>query len=323
MKPLKTNYNSCSMNILTTSNIEKRYANHLALDDVSITVPQGSIYGLLGPNGAGKTTLIRIINQITGPDKGQVEYNGRPMKADDIFKIGYLPEERGLYKKMKVGEHALYLARLKGLSRHDAMKRLKHWFVKMEIQGWWDKKIEELSKGMAQKIQFVVTVIHEPNLLIFDEPFSGFDPINANLIKNEILDLKKNGATVIFSTHNMGSVEEMCDHITLINKSKNILSGPIEKIRQDYGSNVYEFTLKGDVEKVRENLGSNYELVSHKEDAGLVKANVKVHNYSEDNRLLQQIIPVAEIRGFRQVVPSMNDIFIQVVQEYNKAHGLK
>ena len=311
------------MNILTTSNIEKRYANHLALDDVSITVPQGSIYGLLGPNGAGKTTLIRIINQITGPDKGQVEYNGRPMKADDIFKIGYLPEERGLYKKMKVGEHALYLARLKGLSRHDAMKRLKHWFVKMEIQGWWDKKIEELSKGMAQKIQFVVTVIHEPNLLIFDEPFSGFDPINANLIKNEILDLKKNGTTVIFSTHNMGSVEEMCDHITLINKSKNILSGPIEKIRQDYGSNVYEFTLKGDVEKVRENLGSNYELVSHKEDAGLVKANVKVHNYSEDNRLLQQIIPVAEIRGFRQVVPSMNDIFIQVVQEYNKAHGLK
>lgn len=311
------------MNILTTSNIEKRYANHLALDDVSITVPQGSIYGLLGPNGAGKTTLIRIINQITGPDKGQVEYNGRPMKADDIFKIGYLPEERGLYKKMKVGEHALYLARLKGLSRHDAMKRLKNWFVKMEIQGWWDKKIEELSKGMAQKIQFVVTVIHEPNLLIFDEPFSGFDPINANLIKNEILDLKKNGATVIFSTHNMGSVEEMCDHITLINKSKNILSGPIEKIRQDYGSNVYEFTLKGDVEKVRENLGSNYELVSHKEDSGLVKANVKVHNYSEDNRLLQQIIPVAEIRGFRQVVPSMNDIFIQVVQEYNKAHGLK
>ena len=311
------------MNILTTSNIEKRYANHLALDDVSITVPQGSIYGLLGPNGAGKTTLIRIINQSTGPDKGQVEYNGRPMKADDIFKIGYLPEERGLYKKMKVGEHALYLARLKGLSRHDAMKRLKHWFVKMEIQGWWDKKIEELSKGMAQKIQFVVTVIHEPNLLIFDEPFSGFDPINANLIKNEILDLKKNGATVIFSTHNMGSVEEMCDHITLINKSKNILSGPIEKIRQDYGSNVYEFTLKGDVEKVRENLGSYYELVSHKEDAGLVKANVKVHNYSEDNRLLQQIIPVAEIRGFRQVVPSMNDIFIQVVQEYNKAHGLK
>jgi ABC-2 type transport system ATP-binding protein len=311
------------MNILTTNGIEKRFANHLALDDVSISVPQGSIYGLLGPNGAGKTTLIRIINQITGPDKGQIEYNGRPMKADDIYSIGYLPEERGLYKKMKVGEQALYLARLKGLSRHDALKRLKHWFVKMEIQGWWDKKIEELSKGMAQKIQFVVTVIHEPNLLIFDEPFSGFDPINANLIKNEILDLKKNGATVIFSTHNMSSVEEMCDHITLINKSKNILSGPIETIRQNYGSNVFEIALKGDIEKVGESLGSSYELVSHKEDAGLVKALVKVNQFSEDNRLLKQIIPVAEILGFKQVVPSMNDIFIQVVQEYNKAHGLK
>jgi ABC-2 type transport system ATP-binding protein len=311
------------MNILTTSNIEKRFATHLALDDVSISVPEGSIYGLLGPNGAGKTTLIRIINQITGPDKGSVEFNGRLMKADDIYSIGYLPEERGLYKKMKVGEQALYLARLKGLSRHDALKRLKFWFEKMEIQGWWDKKIEELSKGMAQKIQFVVTVIHNPKLLIFDEPFSGFDPINANLIKNEILDLKKNGATVIFSTHNLGSVEEMCDHITLINKSKNILSGPIDKIRQSYGSNVFELLLKGDIEKVRENLGSNYELLSHKEESGIVNAQVKVHNYSEDNRLLKKIIPVAEILGFKQAVPSMNDIFIQVVQEYNKAHGLK
>ena len=311
------------MNILTTSNIEKRFSNHLALDDVSISVPQGSIYGLLGPNGAGKTTLIRIINQITGPDKGQVEFNGRTMKADDIFNIGYLPEERGLYKKMKVGEHALYLARLKGLSRHEALKRLKYWFVKMEIQGWWEKKIEELSKGMAQKIQFVVTVIHEPKLLIFDEPFSGFDPINANLIKNEILELRKNGATVIFSTHNMSSVEEMCDHITLINKAKNILSGPIEKIRQDYGSNVFELILKGDLERVRQSLDANYELVSHKEDAGLTKALVKVNEYSADNRLLKQVLPAAEILGFKQVVPSVNDIFIQVVQEYNKAHGLK
>lgn len=311
------------MNILTTSNIEKRFSNHLALDDVSISVPQGSIYGLLGPNGAGKTTLIRIINQITGPDKGHVEFNGRAMKADDVFSIGYLPEERGLYKKMKVGEQALYLARLKGLSRQEALKRLKHWFVKMEIQDWWDKKIEELSKGMAQKIQFVVTVIHEPKLLIFDEPFSGFDPINANLIKNEIFELRKNGATVIFSTHNMSSVEEMCDHITLINKSKNILSGPIEKVRQDYGSNVFELTLKGDLEKVRQGLGANYELVSHKEDAGLIRALVKVNDYSADNRLLKQVLPTAEIIGFKQAVPSVNDIFIQVVQEYNKAHGLK
>ena len=311
------------MNILTTSNIEKRFANHLALDDVSITVPEGSIYGLLGPNGAGKTTLIRIINQITGPDKGQVEFMGHPIKADDIYSIGYLPEERGLYKKMKVGEHALYLARLKGLSRNEALKRLKFWFEKMEIQGWWDKKIEELSKGMAQKIQFVVTVIHEPKLLIFDEPFSGFDPINANLIKNEILNLKKNGSTVIFSTHNMGSVEEMCDHITLINKSKNILSGPIDKVRFDYGSNVFELAFKGQVDEVTSALDGNYEVVSHKEDAGIVKAQVKVHQFSTDNRLLKQVIPVAEVVGFKQVVPSMNDIFIQVVQEYNKAHGHK
>ncbi|MDY0200919.1 MAG: ATP-binding cassette domain-containing protein [Bacteroidales bacterium] len=311
------------MNILTTTGIEKRFANHLALDDVSISVPEGSVYGLLGPNGAGKTTLIRIINQITGPDKGAIEFNGRPMKAEDIYSIGYLPEERGLYKKMKVGEQALYLARLKGLSRNDALKRLKFWFEKMEIQGWWDKKIEELSKGMAQKIQFVVTVIHEPKLLIFDEPFSGFDPINANMIKNEILDLRKNGATVIFSTHNMSSVEEMCNHITLINKSKNILSGPIDTVKQNYGSNVFGITLKGDIDKVKASLNSNYELVNHTEDAGIVKAQVKVHKFSTDNELLKQLLPVAEILGFNPVVPNMNDIFIQVVQEYNKTHTQK
>lgn len=310
------------MNILKASNIEKRFSNHLALDDVSISVPEGSIYGLLGPNGAGKTTLIRIINQITGPDKGEVEYKGRPLKADDIYSIGYLPEERGLYKKMKVGEQAIYLARLKGLSRSEALKRLKYWFEKMEIQGWWDKKVEELSKGMAQKIQFVVTVIHEPNLLIFDEPFSGFDPINANLIKNEILDLRKKGATIVFSTHNMGSVEEMCDHITLINKAKNILSGQIDQVRQNYGSNVFELAFKGDISAVTASLDSNYEVVSHKEEAGIVKAQVKVHQFATDNRLLKQVLPVAEIVGFNQMVPSMNDIFIQVVQEYNKAHGL-
>jgi ABC-2 type transport system ATP-binding protein len=203
------------------------------------------------------------------------------------------------------------------------MKRLKHWFVKLEIQGWWDKTIEELSKGMAQKIQFVVTVIHEPKLLIFDEPFSGFDPINANIIKNEILDLKNNGATIIFSTHNMSSVEEMCDHITLINKSKNILSGHIEKIRQNYGSNVYEFSLKGDINRIKESLNSSYELISHKEDAGLIKAQIKVHQFSNDNRLLNMLMPTAEILGFNQMVPNMNDIFIQVVQAYNNAHGLK
>ncbi|MDD4385596.1 MAG: ATP-binding cassette domain-containing protein [Bacteroidales bacterium] len=311
------------MNILTASNIEKRFTNHLALDDVSISVPEGSIYGLLGPNGAGKTTLIRIINQITAPDKGQIEFGGRPVNSDDIYNIGYLPEERGLYKKMKVGEQALYLARLKGLSRVEALKRLKYWFEKLEIQGWWDKKIEELSKGMAQKIQFVVTIIHEPKLLIFDEPFSGFDPINANIIKNEIHELRKKGATIIFSTHDMGSVEEMCDHITLINRSKNILSGQIDKVRLDYGSNIFELAFKGDIKKVTSNLDSNYEVISHKEDAGLVKAQIKVNQFSADNRLLQQVIPVVEIVGFKQAVPSVNDIFIQVVQEYNKTHGLK
>ncbi len=310
-----------NMHILTARNIEKRYANHLALDDVSISVPKGSVYGLLGPNGAGKTTLIRIINQITGPDRGYIEFNGRPFQADDIYNIGYLPEERGLYKKMKVGEHALYLARLKGLSRIEALKRLKYWFEKLEIQGWWDKKIEELSKGMAQKMQFVVTVIHQPELLIFDEPFSGFDPINANIIKNEILELKKNGATIIFSTHNMGSVEEMCDHITLINKSKNILSGSIDQVRLDYGSNVFELAFKGDIRQVAESLDSNYEVVNHAEEAGVVKAQIKVLHASTDNRLLQQVLSTAEIVGFRQMVPSMNDIFIQVVQEYNKQHG--
>jgi ABC-2 type transport system ATP-binding protein len=311
------------MNILTASNIEKRFTNHLALDDVSISVPEGSIYGLLGPNGAGKTTLLRIINQITGPDKGEVIYRGRPMKADDIYGIGYLPEERGLYKKMKVGEHAIYLARLKGLSKSEALKRLKFWFEKMEIIDWWDKKIEELSKGMAQKIQFVVTVIHNPKLLIFDEPFSGFDPINANLIKNEILELKRNGATIIFSTHNMGSVEDMCDHISLINKAKNILSGPIDSIRKEYGSNVFELVFKGDIESVKTRLDENYELVSHNYESGLVKAQIKVNQFSNDNRLLKMVLPAVEVVGFNRLMPSMNDIFIHVVNEYNKSYDLK
>ncbi|HBI81260.1 MAG TPA: ABC transporter ATP-binding protein, partial [Bacteroidales bacterium] len=220
------------MYLLETKGIEKRFSNHLALEDVSISVPRGCIYGLLGPNGAGKTTLIRIINQITGPDKGEVFFDGRHLQPNDIYRIGYLPEERGLYKKMKVGEQALFLAQLKGLSRTEAMKRLKFWFEKFEIQAWWDKKIEELSKGMAQKVQFMVTIIHEPELLIFDEPFSGFDPINVQLVKDEILELKRKGTTIIFSTHNMASVEELCDHITLINKSRNILSGQIDEVRQ-------------------------------------------------------------------------------------------
>lgn len=308
------------MNILSASNIEKRYATQLALDDVSINVPTGSIYGLLGPNGAGKTTLIRIINRITGPDRGEVLFNGRPMGPNDIFAIGYLPEERGLYRKMKVGEQALYLSRLKGLSRQEALKRLKFWFEKLEIQSWWDKKIEELSKGMAQKVQFVVTVIHNPELLIFDEPFSGFDPINANIIKNEILELKKNGATIIFSTHNMSSVEEMCDYITLINKSKNILSGPIDEIKLKYGSNVYQIDFKGEVDHLRSSLDSNYEIIEHRKENAHDLVHVKVNNYSSDNRLLKQVISSVEVLGFQPVIPGMNEIFIQVVEEYNRNH---
>lgn len=310
------------MNLLTAEHVEKRYANHLALDDVSIAVPERSIFGLLGPNGAGKTTLIRIINQITGPDRGEITFAGRKMKADDIYQIGYLPEERGLYKKMKVGEQALYLSQLKGISKHDAIKQLKVWFEKFEIQSWWDKKVEELSKGMAQKVQFIVTVIHQPKLLIFDEPFSGFDPINANLLKEEILKLKQQGSTIIFSTHNMGSVEELCDHIALINKSKNILHGEINEVRKQYGSNIFELAYRGESHKLGASLDSNYSLVSEKDEAGVKKALIKVNNFSSDNRLLNMVLPAVEVVGFNQVIPSMNDIFIQVVQDYNRTNGV-
>jgi len=310
------------MNLLEAHGIEKRYSSHLALDDVSILVPKGSIYGLLGPNGAGKTTLIRIINQITGPDKGEVLFNGRKLEANDIYKIGYLPEERGLYKKMKVGEQALFLSQLKGLSRNDAMKRLKYWFEKFEIQSWWDKKIEELSKGMAQKVQFMVTVIHEPELLIFDEPFSGFDPINTQLVKDEILELKKKGTTIIFSTHNMSTVEDLCDHITLINKSKNILSGQIDNVRMNYGSNIFEVGYRGNYDAIASNLGGMFEIINNNIENAVPKLQIKVANPAESNKLLQSILPHAEVVSFNPVVPSMHDIFIKVVSEYNKTHGL-
>ena len=233
------------MEFLKASNIVKQFSNHLALNRVSITVPENSIFGLLGPNGAGKTTLIRIINQITAPDEGELILQGRPMKSSDVALIGYLPEESGLYKKMKVGEQALYLAQLKDLSRSDAMQRLKYWFEKFEITGWWNKKVEELSKGMQQKVQFITTVVHEPKLLVFDEPFSGFDPINTNLLKHEILELRKKGATIIFSTHNMASVEELCDHISLINQSKVILEGQIEELRKTFRTNTFEVSYIG------------------------------------------------------------------------------
>lgn len=304
------------MDLLTVEHVTKRFANHTALDDVSLSIPRGSVYGLLGPNGAGKTTLIRIINRITAPDTGRVIFNGHEIAPNDVARIGYLPEERGLYKKMKVGEQAIFFARLKGLSRRDAILRLKQWFVKFGIEGWWDKKVEELSKGMAQKVQFIVTILHEPELLIFDEPFSGFDPINANLLKEEILALRDKGATIIFSTHNMSSVEEICDHITLINKSHNILSGNVDEIRRRHGSNIFEIDFRGTEENLRETLATRCTILERPEDATNIYQTLRLH--IADDADVRDVITVAnetvELRSFREIIPSMNDIFIRAVE---------
>lgn len=301
--------------LLSARNVVKQYANHRALDDVSIDVPEGSIFGLLGPNGAGKTTFIRIINQITGPDSGEILLHGEKLRPGHVENIGYLPEERGLYKKMEVGEQALYLARLKGLSKKEALTKLKYWFEKFEIQAWWNRKVEELSKGMQQKVQFIVTILHEPKLIILDEPFSGFDPINANLIKSEILDLKKKGSTIIFSTHNMGSVEELCDHIALINRSKKILDGQVSSIRKEYRTNTYEVFFKGTLMGFTNAMWTGAELVDRKEEDGMCYARVKLLGNTSPNQLLQAVLPVAEIHTFREVIPSMNDIFIARVNQ--------
>ena len=301
-------------NIITAKHITKRFAAHTALDDVSVEIPRGSVYGLLGPNGAGKTTLIRTINRITLPDEGRILFNGEPITQKDIFRIGYLPEERGLYRKMKVGDQALFLARLKGLSRHEALIRLKKWFVRFGIEEWWDKKVEELSKGMAQKIQFIVTVLHNPELLIFDEPFSGFDPINANLLKEEILRLRDEGATVIFSTHNMSSVEEICDHITLINKSRNILSGRVEDIRRAHGANTFSVQYKGDGQALAERLQDVCKVLNN-EESTTGYSTLKIHiERNEDVRSIVSLInDSVEMRQFTETMPSMNDIFISAV----------
>ncbi|MFW6043259.1 MAG: ABC transporter ATP-binding protein [Marinilabiliaceae bacterium] len=293
----------------------KRFANHLALDHVNIDVPQNSIYGLLGPNGAGKTTLIRIINRITGPDEGTLILDGRPVKSTDIMKIGYLPEERGLYKKMKVGEQALYLARLKGLSRNDALKKLKYWFEKFDIQPWWDKKVEELSKGMAQKVQFIVTILHEPSLLIFDEPFSGFDPINATLLKEEILRLRDNGATIIFSTHNMASVEELCDHISLIHNGKAMIEGPTAEVRKAYKQNLVDIDFSGEKEEVEDILKSRFELQFLQPVNDHLSARIKMQDDQTLNEVLNSILDQCQIHSCRELLPGMNDVFIQVVNQ--------
>jgi ABC-2 type transport system ATP-binding protein len=307
------------MEIFQANNIVKDYAGYMALSSVSISVKEASIFGLLGPNGAGKTTLIRIINQITAPDTGELFFEGRPMKSEDVSQIGYLPEERGLYKKMKVGEQALYLAQLKGMSKNDALKNLKIWFEKFEIQAWWGKKVEELSKGMAQKVQFITTVIHQPRLLIFDEPFSGFDPINTNLIKNEILDLKKNGTTIIFSTHDMPSVEEICDHIALINQSKKILDGQIDEVREKFKSNTFEIEFRGETPDIQKDYGNYLKILELDEKTQLKQMKVQLLNGHSNNEFLKLLMNQFEIVSFKELIPSMNDVFIHVVEENNRA----
>ena len=303
-------------NIITAEHITKSFSAHTALDDVSVEIPRGSVYGLLGPNGAGKTTLIRTINRITLPDEGRILFDGRPIEQKDIFRIGYLPEERGLYRKMKVGEQALFLARLKGLSRYEALLRLKEWFVHFGIESWWDKKVEDLSKGMAQKVQFIVTVLHKPELLIFDEPFSGFDPINANLLKEEILRLKNEGATVIFSTHNMSSVEEICDHITLINKSKNILSGKVDDIRREHGGNIFSVQYKGDGKALMERLHGVCEVIENEESTtGFSSLKLHIERNEDIRSVVSLVNDLVDMRQFIETIPSMNDIFIRAVKE--------
>lgn len=302
------------MNALSCSNVVKRFGDYTALNSVSIDARKGTIFGLLGPNGAGKTTLIRIINQISLPDEGEVFFNGHPLKRDDIFKIGYLPEERGLYKKMKVGEQAMYLARLKGLSHSQATKELKVWFQKFGIQAWWNKKVEELSKGMAQKVQFITTVLHNPELLILDEPFSGFDPVNVKLIRDEILRMKANGTTIILSTHNMESVEELCDDIALINKANLIAKGGLDEIRRKYGTNTVEVIYHGTDAKDLNFPGYSH-LLTDDEYKGNRRAVLELTGSTTPNAVLSEIIKNVEVMSFQELIPRMNDIFINLVRE--------
>ena len=302
------------MDLLKIENVTKRFAKHVALDDVSLTIPQGSIYGLLGPNGAGKTTLLRIINRITVPDSGRVLLGDKEITQDDVRLIGYMPEERGLYKKMKVGEQAIFFARLKGMSRKDATDKLRQWFDKFGIGEWWNKEVGDLSKGMAQKVQFIATVLHEPKLLIFDEPFSGFDPINANLLKSEILALRDKGATIIFSTHNMSSVEEVCDHITLIDKSRNILSGNVDDIRHRHGANIFEIDYRGNETSLLDALNGKCEIMDTKPSpTGFNRMKIHIATDGEVRGVIAKANESVEIRSFSEVIPSMNDVFIRAV----------
>ena len=301
------------MYFLTASYIVKRYAEHVALDDVSIQVPRGKVFGLLGPNGAGKTTLIRIINRITAPDSGEVIFDGHPFAPEDVARIGYLPEERGLYKKMKVGEQAIYLARLKGLTAAEAKERLTYWFNKFEIMPWWDKKLEELSKGMQQKVQFIITILHEPPLLIFDEPFSGFDPVNAEMLKREILALRDKGHTVIFSTHNMSSVEEVCDEIALINHSKVVLSGKVSEVKKQFRTGLYEVSSTDETLTATE----GFTVENHTSAGGLHTFVLRKSDELSNAELIQRVAAQIEPRSFCEKMPTMQEIFLKVVEPQN------
>jgi ABC-2 type transport system ATP-binding protein len=305
------------VNLIQVEKVTKRFSGHTALEEVSISVPEQCIFGLLGPNGAGKTTLIRIINMITAPDEGHILFAGRNIQPGDIDQIGYLPEERGLYKKMKVGEQALYLAQLKGMDRHEAQVRLKDWFEKFDIGSWWNRKVEELSKGMQQKVQFIITVLHQPKLLIFDEPFSGFDPINVNLLKQEILKLRENGSTIIFSTHNMSSVEELCDNIALINRSRKILEGNVMEIRKKHRTETYEVEISG-FDGIDLALSPDCKILERKESSGHDVIKIQGFLNHKSNELLATIMQQADVHAFREILPTMNDVFISTVNAAEK-----
>ena len=298
--------------ILEAIHVRKAYANHVALEDLSLSIPEGSIFGLLGPNGAGKTSLIRIITQITGADSGEIRFRGERLNSNHIGEIGYLPEERGLYKKMKVGEQLLYLAQLRGLTRDDATQRIRAWLDRFDIKQWADKNVEDLSKGMQQKVQFIAAVLHDPKLIILDEPFSGFDPINANLIKDEILDMRRKGATIIFSTHRMESVEEMCDNIALINRSRKVLDGPVSEIRNMFKTDTYEVEGRGKPMLVH----PDFEVIEHQDrENGYFYDRIKLHTGTTPNDLLRYLITQVEVHAFREQIPSINEIFIRRVKE--------
>lgn len=306
------------MNIIDVQEVTKRYANHVALDKISLSVKEGVIFGLLGPNGAGKTTLIRILNQITYPDSGIVLFKGQPICEDDVRDIGYLPEERGLYKKMKAGEQAIYLAQLKGMNKDEATRRLKEKFAQFEISNWWNRPVEELSKGMQQKLQFIITTLHKPSFLILDEPFSGFDPINANLLKAEILKLKQEGTTIILSTHNMASVEEICDEIVLINQAHKILEGNLFEVKNRFKKNMYLAEIEGCNDNLTEQVQANFDLIKVTHLEHISQYTVKIPEGHSSNDLLQVLMQNSSVIGFEEILPSMNEIFIEQVETFNR-----